>query len=239
MSIDIYNEFYVYAWLKKTGEPYYIGKGKNQRAWRKGSGKVQIIASNLTEPQAFAFEALLIKKLGRKDLNEGPLHNRNDGMIGGDTSKHPNYIKAMKTRVESGKMSGSNNPMYGKSRKGEILGGAVTPLHGSDNGMYGKSREGEKVGGAVTPLFGSDNGMYGRKHSEDAKEKQRQAALKRPKDTEETRKKKALPGSKNGMYGRSAVREKNLKWYTNGVKAIYVSEGTQPNDYQRGRKLWK
>ena len=145
MSIDIYNEFYVYAWLKKTGEPYYIGKGKNQRAWRKGSGKVQIIASNLTEPQAFAFEALLIKKLGRKDLNEGPLHNRNDGMIGGDTSKHPNYIKAMKTRVESGKMSGSNNPMYGKSRKGEILGGAVTPLHGSDNGMYGTKRGDECI----------------------------------------------------------------------------------------------
>tara|TARA_R110000796_G_scaffold19436_4_gene58364 strand:+ start:1327 stop:2028 length:702 start_codon:yes stop_codon:yes gene_type:complete len=233
MSIDIYNEFYVYAWLKKTGEPYYIGKGKNQRAWRKGSGKVQIIASNLTEPQAFAFEALLIKKLGRKDLNEGPLHNRNDGMIGGDTSKHPNYIKAMKTRKHTpenfGDQSGENNGMFGKGHL----------LKGSSNGMYGKSREGEKLGGAVTPLFGSDNGMYGRKHSEDAKEKQRQAALKRPKDTEETRKKKALPGSKNGMYGRSAVREKNLKWYTNGAKAIYVSEGTQPNDYQRGRKLWK
>ena len=140
MSKDIYNEFYVYAWLKKTGEPYYIGKGKNQRAWRKGSGKVQIIASNLTEPEAFAFEALLIKKLGRKDLNEGPLHNRNDGMIGGDTSKHPNYIKGMKTRRS---YSGSENPMAGKSRKGEILGGAVTPLHGSKNGMYGTKRGAE------------------------------------------------------------------------------------------------
>ena len=125
MSKDIYNEFYVYAWLKKTGEPYYIGKGKNQRAWRKGSGKVQIIASNLTEPEAFAFEALLIKKLGRKDLNEGPLHNRNDGMIGGDTSKHPNYIKAMKTRKHTpenfGDQSGENNGMFGKSGRAKSL----------------------------------------------------------------------------------------------------------------------
>ena len=137
MSKDIYNEFYVYAWLKKTGEPYYIGKGKNQRAWRKGSGKVQIIASNLTEPEAFAFEALLIKKLGRKDLNEGPLHNRNDGMIGGDTSKHPNYIKAMKTRKHTpenfGDQSGENNGMFGKGHL----------LKGSSNGMYGTKRGAE------------------------------------------------------------------------------------------------
>lgn len=139
MSNTIYNKYYVYAWLKKTGEPYYIGKGKNQRAWRKGSGKVQILASNLSEKDAFAFEALLIKKLGRKDLNEGPLHNRNDGMIGGDMSSHPNYIKSMKERD----MSGDKNPMAGKSRKGEKLGGAVNPLYGSKNGMYGTKRGAE------------------------------------------------------------------------------------------------
>lgn len=44
-------------------------------------------------------------------------------------------------------------------------------------------------------------------------------------------------GNKNGMFGRSAVVEKNLKWYTNGVQIIYVTEGTQPLDFIRGRKL--
>lgn len=135
MSENIYNEFYVYAWLKKTGETYYIGKGKGQRAWRKGGGIVQIIASNLTEPEAFALEALLIKKIGRKDLNEGPLHNRNDGMIGGDTSKHPNFIKAMKSRINHpenfGDQSGKNNGMFGK---GYLLKGANNGMHGTKRG---------------------------------------------------------------------------------------------------------
>ncbi len=43
-------------------------------------------------------------------------------------------------------------------------------------------------------------------------------------------------GEKNPMYGRSAVAEQNLKWYCNGEKTIYVTEGTQPEGYWRGRK---
>jgi hypothetical protein len=46
-------------------------------------------------------------------------------------------------------------------------------------------------------------------------------------------------GKKNPMYGRSAVTEKNLKWYTNGVDNLYVTEGTQPDDYRRGRTMKK
>lgn len=46
-------------------------------------------------------------------------------------------------------------------------------------------------------------------------------------------------GKNNPMYGRSAVTEKNLKWYTNGVDNIYVTEGTQPSDYRRGRTMKK
>jgi hypothetical protein len=42
-------------------------------------------------------------------------------------------------------------------------------------------------------------------------------------------------GPGNPMYGRSAVRDKNLKWYNNGIKNIYCTEGTQPPDYNRGR----
>ena len=42
-------------------------------------------------------------------------------------------------------------------------------------------------------------------------------------------------GSKNPMYGRSAVKENNLKWYTNGTDNVYVTEGTEPDGYHRGR----
>lgn len=44
-------------------------------------------------------------------------------------------------------------------------------------------------------------------------------------------------GSKNPMAGRSAAKEQNLKWYTNGVEVIFVSEGTAPAGFVRGRKL--
>ena len=40
-------------------------------------------------------------------------------------------------------------------------------------------------------------------------------------------------GDKNSMFGRSAPKENNLKWYTNGTKDIYVTEGTQPLGFLR------
>lgn len=42
-------------------------------------------------------------------------------------------------------------------------------------------------------------------------------------------------GTENHMYGRSAVKEQNLRWYNNGEVAIYVSEGTQPEGFIKGR----
>ncbi len=58
----------------------------------------------------------------------------------------------------------------------------------------------------------------------------------RGKKVSEKRKELGLAAGKNNpMYGRSAVTEKNLKWYTNGVDNVYVTEGTEPAGYHRGR----
>ena len=75
-------DYYTYAWMREDGTPYYIGKGKNDRAFRKGSpdpDRVLILKNNLSEFDAYKHEMYMISVLGRKDLGTGILINLTNG----------------------------------------------------------------------------------------------------------------------------------------------------------------
>jgi len=103
--------YYVYAYLREDGSPYYIGKGTKDRAWinhRTKEGGTQLprnrnniilLEINLSDIGACALERRLIRWYGRKDIGTGILHNRTDG---GESQpkKHPFYHKLNLTDEE-------------------------------------------------------------------------------------------------------------------------------------------
>jgi hypothetical protein len=78
--------------LREDGSPYYIGKGKGDRAYRKGSRefdppkdkqRILFLKKDLTEEEAFSHEVYMISVYGRKDLGTGILRNQTNGGEGG------------------------------------------------------------------------------------------------------------------------------------------------------------
>lgn len=127
-----YNEYKFYK------EPFYIGKGKSNR-WKdhfkksylsnknEKSTKIKklldlgytpndlvfIYKTNLSESESFKLEIDLIKKIGRVNLNSGPLLNKTCGGEGTNelliTESFRNKQRILKT--------GNGNPMFGKTGK--------------------------------------------------------------------------------------------------------------------------
>ena len=79
--------FYAYIWLRQDGTPYYVGKGKGDRAFEQTGHRVRrpqdsdsiIVQEYETEDDAFEAERFFISLYGRADLKTGCLRNLTDG----------------------------------------------------------------------------------------------------------------------------------------------------------------
>ena len=141
--MKISREYYTYAYLREDRTPYYIGKGKGDRAFIKGKGEVRppkdssriiFLKQNLTEEEAFKHEKYMIAVLGRKDLGTGILRNKTDGGEGSSGA-----IRSEETRkILSEKNKGENHPFYGKSRSEETRRKKSEAIKGENNPSYGK-----------------------------------------------------------------------------------------------------
>lgn len=153
------------------------------------------------------------------------------GKLGGKKSK-PRWEEGNKKKT----LSDGLKKYYAENDGSSLKGKNITDLHkknisigitGEKNPMYGKTHT-DKVKQLLSDIgktkVGELNNFYGKTHTDETRKLLSQYA-------------KTRTGEKNPMYGRSAVKEKNLKWYTNGTTVIYVTEGTEPDDYIRGRKL--
>lgn len=127
-------DYYVYAYLRKDGTPYYIGKGKDKRAFNnrarsvstpKDRSRIILLESNLTEIGALALERRYIAWYGRKNTGTGILRNKTDGGDGCSGMKFPEESKIILSKAKKGIKTG---PCPSKGRPGKL------------NGMFGKKR---------------------------------------------------------------------------------------------------
>lgn len=104
-------EYYIYAYLRKDGTPYYIGKGRKKRAWDKNhswpipadKSRIIIMEQNLSNIGACALERFYIRWYGRIDNETGILRNMTDGGEG-FSGKHSTQTKRKMSLSHKGKI---------------------------------------------------------------------------------------------------------------------------------------
>ena len=123
--------YYVYEYLRAyatehgpVGSPYYIGKGKGNRAFHrkhivpvpKDKSYIIFVAQGLTEDEAFQMEKDLIAFYGRVDLGTGCLLNRTDGGEGASGTFPSKETRAKMSTAQKGNTRALGNKLSKETR---------------------------------------------------------------------------------------------------------------------------
>ena len=142
------NKYYVYCHRNPlTNEIFYIGKGKDRRAYcKENRGKhyqnyvkkygfpiIEIIKENLTNEESLDLEKKLILEIGRKELNEGMLVNSTNGGESGVNG----LIHTLETKL---KMSESKKGKPSKN-KGKTWKLSIDTKTGVSRGKYKERKD--------------------------------------------------------------------------------------------------
>jgi len=174
---------FIYDNLEFDYEPFYIGKGTKDRIvtsmCNRGTFKYSKIKSiknrggeviryklfeNLNNLESLELEKVLISKIGRRDINKGPLTNLTDGGEG-----RVNVLTSIETKrkiSETKKSQNLHTPHTAETKK------VLKQINlGEKNPMYGKTHTDEVKEKQSLLVSGSNHPMYGKKHNEETIQK--------------------------------------------------------------------
>jgi hypothetical protein len=221
------NDFYTYAYLRRDGTPYYIGKGRGKRCYYNGGRSVSappkdrilLLKTGLTEREAFRHEVYMIKVFGRKDIGTGILRNLTDG---GDGTT--GFVPTKETRKKLSEAGKGNTKRKGVPHSPE----AKVKLREASLGRRHSEEVKEKI----------RQTQIGKVVSEQTREKLRQAHLGKV-VSEQTKEK--MRGRSPSEETRRKVSQKmrSYKWFHDPEKTEEgrFILGSQPENWVPGRKV--
>lgn len=176
---------FVYSDLSFEYEPFYIGKGCGNRIYHtlydKQSFKyskiknlkdkgVDIIAikflENLDNETAFENEKILISKIGRRDLNNGPLVNMTDG---GDGRLYSYPSTETKLKIKKTKKLNNKGFILGSKHSEKTIEKMKKSQTGIKNGFFGKEHTNENKEMHSNLVSGYKHPFYNKTHTDDVK----------------------------------------------------------------------
>jgi hypothetical protein len=191
------NRFYTYAYLREDGTPYYIGKGRGERIYKRGKNEIKppkdksrviFLKRNLTEEESFKHEIYMISVFGRKDLGTGILRNKTNG---GEGSSGLLVSDETRRKISEARTGTTLTEEHKNKIRQKMLGNTWNV------GRKLSEETKKKVGEAQK----GNQHMKGRKYSEETRKKMSEAH-KGKKPSDETRKKlsEAKKGNQNWKY---------------------------------------